>query len=63
MLKDKINMDTEGDKNKRPPECKTEIDLFKCPHLIERNLTDMHGERYRCDVCGKSFYLDYDEMR
>lgn len=53
----------EGDKNKRPPECKTDEDLFKCPHLIERNLTDMNGERYRCDVCGKSFYLDYDEMR
>ncbi|MEJ1172643.1 hypothetical protein WA845_00215 [Agrobacterium sp. CMT1] len=23
----------------------------------------MDGERYRCDVCGKSYFLDYDEMK
>ncbi len=23
----------------------------------------MSGEQYRCDVCGKSYFLDYDDMR
>ena len=23
----------------------------------------MDGERYRCDVCGESYFLDYEEMR
>lgn len=23
----------------------------------------MDGERYRCDVCGRSYFLDYEEMR
>jgi len=55
--------DREGDKSKRPPECHTDKSTYDCPHLSERNLTDMSGERYRCDICGKSFFLDYDEMR
>jgi transposase-like protein len=21
------------------------------------------GERYRCEVCGKSYFLDYEEMK
>lgn len=24
---------------------------------------DMRGERYRCDVCGYSYYLDYEDMK
>ncbi len=55
--------DIEGDTDKRPKECNTDEILFDCPHLKERNFLDMNGERYRCDVCGKSFYLDYDDMR
>lgn len=23
----------------------------------------MDGERYRCDVCGRSYFLDYEDMR
>ena len=23
----------------------------------------MDGERYRCDVCGKCYFLDYEEMK
>lgn len=23
----------------------------------------MDGERYRCAICGKGYFLDYDEMR
>ena len=29
----------------------------------KRESYDMDGERYRCDVCGMSYYLDYEEMR
>ncbi len=56
-------MDYEGDPSKRPPECRTVIRPTDCPHLVETNPTDMNGEQYRCAVCGRSFYLDYDEMR
>lgn len=24
---------------------------------------DMSGERYRCPICGYSYFLDYEEMR
>lgn len=23
----------------------------------------MDGERYRCEMCGESYFLDYEEMR
>ena len=23
----------------------------------------MDGERYRCDVCGRNYFLDYEEMK
>lgn len=34
----------------------------QCPNLKEDG-GGMSGERYRCDVCGKSYFLDYDDMR
>lgn len=33
-----------------------------CPYMKETH-SDFHGERYRCEMCGKSNYLDYDDMR
>ena len=35
----------------------------ECPNLKETNPTDMSGERYRCAVCGYSYYLDYEDMK
>jgi hypothetical protein len=35
----------------------------ECPNLVETNPTDMRGERYRCSVCGYSYYLDYEDMK
>ena len=35
----------------------------ECPNLKETNPNDMRGERYRCDVCGYSYYLDYEDMK
>jgi len=55
--------DRPSDPNKRVPECRTHIRSTDCPNLVETNPTDMSGEHYRCDVCGESFRLDYDEMR
>lgn len=34
----------------------------QCPNLKEVG-GGFSGERYRCDVCGKSYFLDYDDMR
>ncbi|WP_259667247.1 hypothetical protein [Rhizobium lentis] len=33
-----------------------------CPNMKEVG-GGMDGERYRCAVCGKSYYLDYEEMK
>jgi transposase-like protein len=33
-----------------------------CPNMKEVG-GGMDGERYRCAVCGKGYYLDYEEMR
>lgn len=33
-----------------------------CEHL-KCTYEGMDGERYRCDVCGRSYFLDYEEMR
>lgn len=56
----------DGDNAKRTPDCKigqpgSWLDAA-CPNLKEVG-GGMGGERYRCDVCGESYFLDYDEMR
>ncbi|MEH3108937.1 MAG: hypothetical protein PGN22_03095 [Agrobacterium cavarae] len=33
-----------------------------CPNMKEVG-GGFDGERYRCAVCGKSYFLDYDEMK
>lgn len=55
--------DTSGDASKQPDECKA-LGSYKmaCKNLKEVG-GGFDGERYRCEVCGESFYLDYDEMR
>lgn len=52
----------EGDKSKKPPECRTHEYPTRCPHLKETG-GGFEGERYRCDRCGESFFLDYEEMK
>lgn len=65
--------DHEGDATKQPPNCKpvfTPIpnhpqglgNWSQCPNL-KNTYEGMDGERYRCEVCGKSYFLDYDDMR
>jgi hypothetical protein len=34
----------------------------ECPNIKE-TYSDMSGERYRCEKCGYSYYLDYDDMK
>ena len=69
--------DRKGDKSKQPPECEPRFTPHpdppprgavgqgvwsRCPNLKCVSET-MDGERYACDVCGKSYYLDYEEMK
>lgn len=54
-------MASKGDKSKQPPECTVDKDS-RCPFLKEVG-GGMDGERYRCDRCGESYFLDYEEMR
>ena len=53
-----------GDRSKQPPECDyaTKGSLTSCQHMKEVG-GGFEGERYRCDLCGAGYYLDYDEMR
>jgi hypothetical protein len=49
------------------------VDTFKPCGLADPGYQDcknmkevgggMEGERYRCDVCGKSYFLDYEDMK
>jgi hypothetical protein len=46
------------------PPCKTDRESWQCPNMkgVEGD-TDMSGEHYECKVCGRTEFLDYDEMR
>ena len=52
--------DTKGDPDKQPPECKRRS--LDCPN-IRNTYEGYDGERWSCDHCGKSFYLDYEDMK
>jgi hypothetical protein len=57
--------DHKGDPSKQSPECqigKDGVPFPGCPNL-KNTYEGMDGERYSCEVCGESFFLDYDEMR
>lgn len=52
-----------GDKTKQPEGCDTsKFTSNPCQNMKEVG-GGFDGERYRCEVCGATFYLDYDEMR
>lgn len=53
----------DGDPGLQPPECRA-LGKFKnkCPNL-KNTYEGWDGERYRCEVCGENFFLDYEEMR
>jgi len=67
--------DCEGDPAKRPIECKEGVFTpdapgshtgvwGSCPHLKEvSSASDMDGETYDCNVCGRHYRLYYDDMR
>lgn len=44
------------------PKCNTPEKRVRCPNMKCVYESDS-GERYRCEVCGESYYLDYDEMK
>lgn len=45
-------------------EGKTRFPISECPNMkMDPKDQSMETERYVCAVCGKSAYLDYDEMR
>ena len=55
-----------GDPSKQPPECgpqKLGSGYFRsCPNL-KNTREGYDGEGYRCDVCGLSYFLDYEDMK
>lgn len=66
-------MAIKGDPSKQPPEC-TPV-FTPIPNHPQglgnwsqcQNLKDVgggfEGERYRCAVCGESYFLDYEDMK
>jgi hypothetical protein len=42
--------------------CMQDCGPVKCTNM-KCTYDGMDGERYRCEVCGESYFLDYDEMR
>lgn len=45
----------------RPADC-TPATNHRCPNMKEVG-GGFEGERYRCDVCGEGYYLDYEDMK
>jgi hypothetical protein len=39
-----------------------QTEYAKCPNM-KCTYEGMDGERYRCTVCGESYFLDYEEMK
>lgn len=71
--------DRKGDPSKQPPECKSVFTPFsddnprqpgepgsgrwsKCPNFKE-TYSGFDGERYGCEVCGESYFFDYEDMK
>lgn len=52
----------DGDPTKQPAECKTLISKTSCKN-IKNTYEGYDGERWRCEVCGESFFLDYEDMK
>ena len=53
--------DIEGDPEKKTEECKKREK--KCSNLKETSSSsDMDGETWECDVCGKRYRLYYEDM-
>lgn len=44
------------------PKCETEQQSWSCKNMKESG-NDFDYERYKCEVCGRSMKLDYEEMR
>lgn len=42
--------------------CRSVAGPKMCDHL-KCTYEGMDGERYRCDVCGRSYFLDYEDMK
>jgi hypothetical protein len=53
--------DHKGDPAKQTADCTVNKD-GRCPNLKETG-GGFEGERYRCEVCGESYFLDYEEMK
>ena len=53
--------DYKGDPAKQPKDCTVNANN-RCPN-IKCTYEGWDEERYRCEVCGKSYYLDYEEMK
>lgn len=44
--------------------CATERDSWTCPNMKEKEGdTSMTHEHYKCEVCGRTMAIDYDEIR
>lgn len=55
-----------GDPAKQPPECPNRPGAHgiptSCPH-IKNPYEGFEGERWTCERCGLSFFLDYEDMK
>jgi transposase-like protein len=59
MIRGNEMTDIKGDPKKQPPGCKGDS---SCPNMKEVG-GGFEGERYRCPVCGESYFLDYEDMK
>jgi transposase-like protein len=56
--------DREPDPKRQPESCKAFGDMYyrRCQNMKEAG-GGFSGERYRCEVCGAGYYLNYEDMK
>jgi transposase-like protein len=53
--------DYDGEEKLRTEHCKM-VGVDRCENMQEVG-GGMEGERYRCAVCGATYWLDYEDMK
>jgi hypothetical protein len=51
-----------SDPPKNPPHDCTDANEHKCPNMKEYG-NSFEYEHYKCEVCGRRYKLDYEEMK
>ena len=47
----------------QPKKCETRTERLHCKQPHKQTYDGWDGERYECELCGHSYFLDYEDMK